>query len=259
MPTRSLETQSVRKEYPGTVALRDISVRFEGGRIHAIIGKNGAGKSTLVKVLSGAIPCTSGTILVTGEPVQLRSPKEALLKGIVAVYQELSLVPEMSVAENIFLGRLPRKQGLGRVMVDWPKVFGHAEQVLERLQVDIDVRARASSLGVARQQVVEIARAMSYNPSVLMLDEPTSALSRNETEHLFALLRTLAAQGVVLLYITHRLQDLFLVCDRLVVLYEGRRVAERLIGETTIEEVVNLIVGRKFHSPSASYQAGAPL
>ena len=189
MPTATLETIAVRKEYPGTVALDDVSLKFEGGKIHALIGKNGAGKSTLVKLFAGAIQPTDGRILVNGNDVHFRSPKDALRQGIATVYQELSLIPELTVAENVLLGRLPRRPSLGGVLIDWPCVFARAKEVLDNLHVDLDVRARAGKLGVAQQQVVGIAKAMSYNPSVLMLGEPTSALAAHETEQLFGLLR----------------------------------------------------------------------
>src|SRR5512140_324961 len=194
-----LETVGIRKEYPGTVALNGVTLRFEEGKIHALVGKNGAGKSTLVKIFAGVIQPTAGTILLNGVSVHLRSPREALQRGIATVHQELSLVPELSVAENIFLGRLPVKKGFGRRMIiDWPEVERQAEETLSGFDLRLNVREKAGRLGVAQQQMVEIVKAMSYNPSVLMLDEPTSALARRETEHLFELLRRLAVRGIIL-------------------------------------------------------------
>ncbi len=248
MPRRTLDTHAVRKEYPGTVALRDVTVEFDGGRVHAIIGKNGAGKSTLVKILSGAVQPTSGTLLLNGKPVELRSPKDALDAGIVAVYQELSLVPDLTVAENILLGRLPKKRALRGIIVDWAKAYARAEELLANLHITLDVRSKANSLGVAQQQVVEITRAMSYKPSVLMLDEPTSALSYTETELLFSLLRTLAAQGVVVLYITHRLQELHRIADTVTVLRDGDLVGTIGIAEATPGRIVQMMFGETVQS-----------
>jgi len=228
MGSRSLEIRRLRKEYPGTVALDDVSLRFEGGKIHALIGKNGAGKSTLVKILAGAVRPTGGELRVDGEPVVLASPRDALRHGIAAVHQELSLVPELTVAENILLGRLPHAGRFGRLFIDWDETYARARRILERLELSLDVRKTAGSLGVAQQQVVEIAKAMSYEPAVLMLDEPTSALAQHETDLLFGLLRTLAAQGVVLLYVTHRLQELPRIADSVTVLRDGA-----LIGTVT--------------------------
>jgi ribose transport system ATP-binding protein len=233
---RSLEIRRLRKEYPGTVALEDVSLRFEGGKIHALVGKNGAGKSTLVKILAGAVRPSSGELLVDGGPVTLNSPREALRYGIAAVHQELSLVPELTVAENILLGRLPGRKGSGGILIDWEKTFASAQRILDRLELSLDVRKTAGSLGVAQQQVVEIAKAMSYEPAVLMLDEPTSALAQHETDHLFTLLRTLASQGVVLLYVTHRLQELPRIADSVTVLRDGR-----LVGTVTDASPSNLV------------------
>jgi len=238
-----LVTVSLRKEYPGTLALNDVSVSFTGGKIHAIIGKNGAGKSTLVKLLAGAVQPTRGTILVNDEEVELRSPRDALRRGIIAVHQELSLVPELSVAENVLLGRLPRKRWFGTSVIDWRTVFGSAKEILSSLGIDIDVRLKAGRLGVAQQQVVEIAKAMSYNPSILILDEPTSALAQHETERLFELLRTLAARGVVLLYITHRLQELQRIADTVTVLRNGSLVGVIDIAEASPAKIVQMMFG----------------
>ena len=242
-PIHKLETVSLRKEYPGTVALDDVSIAFTGGKIHALIGKNGAGKSTLVKILAGAVQPTRGSVLVNGEDVQLRSPRDALERGIIAVHQELSLVPELSVGENILLGRLPKKPGFGGFVIDWRAVFGRAKEILESLGIDLDVRSRATKLGVAQQQVVEIAKAMSYNPSILVLDEPTSALAQHETERLFEILRTLAGRGVVLLYITHRLHELQRIADTVTVLRDGSLVGTIDIAEASPSTVVHMMFG----------------
>jgi ribose transport system ATP-binding protein len=255
MGTSRLDTVALRKEYPGTVALEGVTLSFEGGKIHALVGKNGAGKSTLVKIFSGAVKPTSGEIRIDGQGVTLRSPKDALRKGIAAVYQELSLVPELSVAENILMGRLPRFDGLRRQLVDWGTTFARAEELLMRLGLELDVRASVRSLNLARQQFVEIAKAMSYDPSVLILDEPTSALSYGEAERLFGILRHLASRGVVLLYVTHRLQELRQVADTVTVLRNGRHVGSVEIGEATPEALAQMMFGEVIQkaSPPGAY------
>jgi ribose transport system ATP-binding protein len=242
-PIHTLQTHSLRKEYPGTIALNDVSVSFAGGQIHALIGKNGAGKSTLVKLIAGAARPTSGSILVDGQEVGLQSPREALQRGIVAVHQELSLVPELTVAENILLGRLPKKTGFAGSIIDWRRVYAQAEEILTDLGVQIDVRARAGTLGVAQQQSVEIAKAMSYDPSILILDEPTSALAQHETSRLFELLRSLKRRGVVLLYITHRLQELREIADTVTALRNGSLVGTIDISEATPSTIVHMMFG----------------
>jgi ribose transport system ATP-binding protein len=241
MVPRSLETVRIRKEYPGTLALDDVSVRFDGGRIHALVGKNGAGKSTLVKIFSGAVRPTAGQVLVDGRPVDLRNPQNAFRQGIAAVYQELSLVPELSVAENILLGRMPRRAG--GLVIDWPGVFSRAQRVLDSLQTGLDARRKVARLSVAQRQVVEIAKGMSFDPSVLMLDEPTSALSHHEIRGLFDMLRKLAARGVVVLYITHRLQELREIADTVTVLRDGRHVGGLTAAEASPQAVVGMMFG----------------
>jgi ribose transport system ATP-binding protein len=239
----SLQTVALRKEYPGTVALKDVSVNFDGGRIHALLGKNGAGKSTLVRLFAGAIQPTAGSILVDGTAVHLRSPREALRQGIAAVHQELSLVPELSIAENIFLGRLPKHRGTRETLIDWKSANDRAARLLSDFGLTMNVRTRAGSLGVAHQQMVEIVKAMSYEPSVLMLDEPTSALAHHETDRLFELLRTLASRGVVLLYITHRLEEIHRISDTVTVLRNGELVGTIPISQAGPAVIVQMMFG----------------
>jgi ABC-type sugar transport system ATPase subunit len=243
VPANTLETVDIRKEYPGTIALDGVSLRFNGGEIHALIGKNGAGKSTLLKIFSGAVQPGSGSILLNGTPVQLHSPRDALAKGIAAVYQELSLVPELTVAENIFLGRLPHREGPARAFIDWPGMFSRARGLLGSLGITMDVTRKASALGVAQQQIVEIAKAMSHEPAVLMLDEPTSALAHHETEHLFTLLRQLVSRGVVLIYITHRLQEIKQIAHTVSVLRNGKLAGTLRIEEASPQTVAHMMFG----------------
>lgn len=242
-PAASLQTRSLRKDYPGTVALRDVSLTFEGGKIHALLGKNGAGKSTLVKLFAGALQPTAGSILVNGKPVVLRSPRDAFRNGIAAVHQELSLVPELSVAENILLGRLPRLRGSRGLFIDWGAARDRSTELLRSFGLTLDPSMRAGSLGIAQQQMVEIVKAMSLGPSVLMLDEPTSALAHHETERLFTLLKDLAGRGVVLLYITHRLEEIHRIADTVTVLRNGDLVGTIPIAEATPGRIVQMMFG----------------
>lgn len=244
-PHHTLETVSLRKEYPGTVALRDVSVKCDGGSITALLGKNGAGKSTLVRILGGAVRPTSGSILLDGAAVSFHSPGEALARGIATVHQELSLIPGLSVAENMYLGRLPRRRGF----IDWSGARSRAEALLAELGLSIDVRTPAGRLGVARGQIVEIARAMSYTPAVLMLDEPTSALAQGETGRLFSLLRLLASRGVAILYITHRLEEIHRIADRATVLRNGEVAGTLPIADATGGVIARMMFGEELSRP----------
>lgn len=234
-----LQIQNIRKEFPGTVALDDVSMTFEAGKVCALLGKNGAGKSTLVKILSGAQQPTSGSLAIDGAPVVLHSTRDAFRLGIATVYQELSLVPGLTVAENVLLGRMPRKGWL----IDWRAARAGAAILFADMGAHIDVNRAVGELGVAQQQVVEIAKAMSFNPRVLMLDEPTSALAGHETEMLFRVVRRLAAKGVAVIYITHRLQELARIADSVTVLRDGKCVGSLPVACTPPDAIVNLIFG----------------
>ncbi len=236
---RLLEVRNIRKEFPGTVALDDVSMAFEAGKVCALLGKNGAGKSTLVKILSGAQRATSGTLLLEGREAAFHSTRDAFRAGIATVYQELSLVPGLSVAENVLLGRMPRKGWL----IDWKAARERVGKLFGEMGIGIDPAVRVGDLGVAQQQVVEIAKAMSFQPRVLMLDEPTSALAGAETEMLFRVVRRLAATGVAVIYITHRLQELSRVADTVTVLRDGKCVGSLPVVGTSAEAIVNLIFG----------------
>ncbi|MBX3396415.1 MAG: sugar ABC transporter ATP-binding protein [Phycisphaerae bacterium] len=259
--TTRLETISLRKEYPGTVALDAVSVSFTVGRVTALIGKNGAGKSTLIKILSGAIRPTCGELRLDGRALELRSPRDALARGIGTVHQELSLVPSLSVAENILLNRLPLRRGLMSAVVDWRSAYAIAESVLADLGVSLDVQSRAGSLSVAQQQIVEIARVVSFRPRVVMFDEPTSALARTEVERLFEAIRNLAARGVIVIYITHRLHELSRVADEVTALRDGKLVGTIPIREASTPTVVRMMFGDAAptpHRPSA-VEPGPPV
>lgn len=243
MDATTLELDGIRKVFPGTTALEGVSLRWEGGRVHALIGRNGAGKSTLVNILTGALAPTAGIMRLNGNIVRFRSPAEAQRAGIAAVHQELSLIPGLSVAENILLGRLPRKTGFLPGRIDWDVTQRHAAELLSRLSVQIDHTAQAGSLPVAQQQLVEIAKAMADEPAILLLDEPTSALSREEAGHVFALLRTLTARGVLIIYITHRLQEIARIADTVTALRDGVSTPTVPVADVTPESIVTMMFG----------------
>ena len=236
-----LATHRLTKDYTGTRALDGVSITFEPGKVGALVGRNGAGKSTLLKLLAGAVRPTAGEILLDGRPLRLRSPQGALANGIAAVYQELSLVPQLSVGENILIGRLPKRRAPLGLAIDWRELWRRALAIVETLGLDLDVRASVSSLGLAQRQMVEIARAMSFDPAVVLLDEPTSGLASAEVETLFRFIRALAARGVVIVYVTHRLAELGEIADSVTVLRDGRLAATIPAGDATPGRLVALM------------------
>ncbi len=239
----SVELRGVSRRYGATLALAPFTHRFEPGRVHALMGKNGSGKSTLVKVMAGAVAPSAGEMLLDGVKVSFATPADALRAGIVTVHQELSQVPNLSVGENIYLGRLPQRRVLGRSVVDWPRLHAQAGRLLRDMGLDIDPRARLGQLSVGRQQVVEIVKAMSFAPSVLLLDEPTSALAAREVALLFGLLRRLRARGVTMIYITHRMSELFEIADTCTVLRDGQAVRSVAMADATPEGIVEMMFG----------------
>ncbi|MFO8041888.1 MAG: sugar ABC transporter ATP-binding protein [Alkalispirochaeta sp.] len=251
-----LEFRGIRKEYPGTVALDNFSAGFTGGKVHALVGKNGSGKSTTIKILSGAVKPTRGELFFDGAPLEIQSPVDALEKGIATVYQELSLIPELSLAENIAAGRLPTKGGVIK-RVDWQTLSENAQKSLAMMGVSLPTYVPVRTLSVGQQQVVEIAKAMSFNPKVLILDEPTSALAQHEVKSLFEIVRRLRDQGVTIIYISHRLQELYQIADTVTVLRDGKLVGSLDIEEANTERIVDMMFGevvtsgRPYTEPSA--------
>lgn len=234
-----LETRKITKIYPGTVALNEVSVSFEGGKVHALVGKNGCGKSTMLKIFAGAVEPTGGEVLIDGIPVSFNSPIDAFEKGIATVYQELSLVPGMSVAENILMGRLPMK---GK-FVDWKKTYALAEELLKEMYVDIPAREMVYSLSMWQCQMVEIVKAMNSNPKVLLLDEPTSSLAQNEVQSLFRMIRELKKKGVIIIYVSHRLQELWEIADTCTVLRDGRLIGVKPMKDATHKDILSMMFG----------------
>ncbi|PLW66178.1 sugar ABC transporter ATP-binding protein, partial [Streptomyces sp. DJ] len=244
--------EGVRKVFPGTVALDRVDFDLRRGEVHVLLGENGAGKSTLIKMLSGAHRPDAGRILVDGEPVRIGSAQDAERLGIATIYQEFNLVPGLSVAENIFLGRQPRRFGL----VDRRRMNADAAALLQRVGVDVDPRTPVAELGIARLQMVEIAKALSLDARVLIMDEPTAVLTTGEVDKLFRIVRRLREDGVGVVFITHHLEEIAALGDRVTVLRDGRSVAEVPAG-TDQDELVRLMVGRSIEQQFPRERAGA--
>jgi ribose transport system ATP-binding protein len=249
--------RGIRKSFPGVVALDGVSLDVRAGEVHVLLGENGAGKSTLMKILSGALGKDAGEVLLGGEPVHITGPRDAHQRGIRIIYQELNLVPHLSVAENIALGREPGRLGL----VDRRAQDREARERLARLGVEIDPRTPVAELGVARQQMVEVAKALEGEPRLIVMDEPTSALTATEIHELFATIERLTARGVAVVYISHRMEEVTRVGHRVTVLRDGRHVATRAISEVTVPELVKLMAGREVteHFPRRRTPAGGEI
>jgi ribose transport system ATP-binding protein len=236
-----LEAKEITKKFPGVIALNKVNLRIYAGKVNAIVGENGAGKSTLMNILSGVYPDYEGALLLSGKKVNFRNTCEARKAGISMIHQELQLVPWLSVAENIFLGREPlNKAGL----IDYSAMQKNAAELLARLEFHTDVRQKISELRVGQQQIVEIAKALSFDSSVLIMDEPTSALSENETRVLFGLIRSLTSKGVAIVYITHKMDELTQLADYVTVFRDGCSVSESAVSNISVDDIVKLMVGR---------------
>ncbi len=236
-----LELKNIAKRFGGVEVLHGVSFTLRPGEVHALLGENGAGKSTLIKVITGVHQPDGGEIYLNDKHVHFDNPLQARLAGIAAIYQELSLCPDLNVAENIFLGRQPTTVG-GRI--DWRKLYSEAERLLTSLGVHLDLRTKARNLSIAQMQSVEIARAISLNARILLMDEPTSSLTLNEVAELFGLVRRLRDEGTAIIFISHRLEELFDVADRVTILRDGAYVDTRLVKDVTRDELVRLMVGR---------------
>ncbi|ATQ75891.1 sugar ABC transporter ATP-binding protein [Massilia violaceinigra] len=239
-----LELRGISKQFPGVKALSDVGLKLYAGEVHTLMGQNGAGKSTLIKVLTGVYAPDSGTIVMEGQEIRPGSTQDAQRLGISTVYQEVNLCPNLSVAENIFIGRYPRKFG----MVDWAGMRAQAAVLLEQLEVRIDVRALLASFPLAIQQMVAISRALNISARVLILDEPTSSLDEAEVQLLFRVLRKLRDQGMAILFVTHFLDQTYAISDRITVMRNGEREGEYACAELSRLALVNKMVG----APDAS-------
>lgn len=236
-----LEVKNITKSFPGVRALDSVWLAVEKGQVVAVIGENGAGKSTLMKILAGVQTQGEGEILIDGEPVEIRSVEEGLEHGIALIHQELNLATNLSVGANIYLGREPRKLGF----IDEKSVAANAKQYLNRVGLDVSPTTLTSDLSIGQQQLVEIAKALSTDARLLIMDEPTSSLSQRETERLFEVVKDLRAEGVSIVYISHRLGEVIELADRVVVLRDGQNAGELDREEITHDRMVSLMVGRE--------------
>jgi ribose transport system ATP-binding protein len=254
----ALEMRRIRKTFPGVVALDEVDLTLNAGEVHVLLGENGAGKSTLMKILSGAYRKDAGEILIAGREAEIQSPRDALARGIRIIYQELNLVPHLSVAENIFLGAAPQKwPGI----IDWRRLYDDTAHLLAELGLDIDPATPLVHLSLAQRQMVEIAKALKDEAAILVMDEPTSALTAREVDQLFALIARLVGRGVAIVYITHRLDEVYRIGKRVTVLRDGRHVTTKLLSDTSIPELVRDMANRDLreHFPKLRTPAGTEL
>jgi inositol transport system ATP-binding protein len=237
-----LEVSNLSKTFPGVLALDDVSLRVKRGTVHALVGENGAGKSTLMKIIAGIYTPDAGELRLHGSAVRLSSPRQALQNGIAMIHQELNLMPFMSVAENIWIGREP-VNALG--LISHRELHSKTQALLERLALDIDPQAEVRTLSIARRQMIEIAKALSHESELLIMDEPTSTLTERDAEHLFAIIRELQAQGKSILYITHKMEELFEIADEVSVLRDGQCLGTASPRALTRDEIIRMMVGRE--------------
>ncbi|MFA7693135.1 MAG: sugar ABC transporter ATP-binding protein [Candidatus Hydrogenedentes bacterium] len=250
-----LEMRDITKKYPGVVALNNVNLSVRPGEVHCLVGENGAGKSTLMKVLAGAISKDEGQIFLNGEAVEYNTPHKAARLGISMIHQEFNLVPQMSVAENIYLGRAPRRLGV----VQWQALYDNAARALEQLNSDLNPRRLVGTLSVAEQQVVEIAKALSINARILVMDEPSATLTDHELESLFTLIKSLYRQGMAIIYISHRLEEIFELGRRVTVMRDGHWISTGDVCDVSREELIRMMVGRELKDefPKRSSEPGA--
>ncbi|NLD59966.1 MAG: sugar ABC transporter ATP-binding protein [Clostridiales bacterium] len=237
-----LRARNVTKTYAGVKVLDDVRLDVRAGEVLALMGENGAGKSTLIKIITGVVKADAGDITYMDEPLKIQHPVEIYAKNIGIVHQEFNLLPDLSVAQNMFIAREPM---LGMGIVDEARLTRKAREIMEGLNIPIDVERKVAHLSVAEQQLVEIAKALSYDCKLLILDEPTAALAEKETEMLFRVVNSLKAQGVAIIFVSHRMSDIWRIVDRVTVLRDGKFIAEHKLSEATEEQLVKEIVGRE--------------
>ena len=248
-----LQMNGISKSFPGVQALQDVDFDLYEGEVHALVGENGAGKSTLMKILSGVYTPDQGEILLKDQPIVATGPRTMLDAGVSVIYQELNLVPYLSVAENVLLGREPlTKAGT----IDWKAMRAEVTSLIDQFNVKLDARAPVHSISPAHQQVVEIIKAISLHSDILVMDEPTASLTGNEVGRLFEMIRNLKNQGVSIIYISHRLEELWEVADRVTVLRDGQRIVTKPLGELDVTEIIRSMVGREMTEqyPSADIE-----
>ncbi len=240
-----LQLSDITKSFPGVKALKGVQFDMQPGEVHALLGENGAGKSTLIKIISGVYKPDGGSIMLNGQPVQFNNPREAQNQGIATIYQELSLYPELTVAENIFMGHAPQRQVGPFRAVDWRTMVERTYDLLEALNIyDLDADRKIGTLNVGNRQRVEIAKALSLDARILIMDEPTAALTEADVERLFDTVNLLKARGVGIVYISHRLQEVFELADRVTVLRDGQYIDTKPVSETSEPDLISMMVGR---------------
>lgn len=236
-----IELRKVSKFFPGVIALNKADLKLYSGEVHGLMGENGAGKSTLIKLLTGAYKPDEGEMLLDGQPLKVNGPKDAMNMGLTAIYQELNVIPKLTVWENIFLGReLRNKKGL----LDIPQMKERAKELLQQLRQNIDVDEKVENLGMGHQQMVEICKALVLESRLIIMDEPTSSLSAGETEELLRTARELRDRGMAIVFISHHMDEIFRICDRLTVLRDGCVIQSMLAKDTNTENLIKLMVGR---------------
>lgn len=250
-----LEVKNISKEFPGVKALDDVSLTLKKGEVRALCGENGAGKSTLIKILAGTYIKDEGTIYFEGNPIEIASSHDSLSMGIKVVFQELSLIQGLSVAENVFLESFPLKKGRA---IDWQTMYDRTADILTSIGIDVNPKTPVSKLTISQQQMVEIGRALSHEAKVIIMDEPTSALTPKEVKSLFHAIDKLKKMGIGILYVTHKLEEVFELCDTITVFRDGKHISDRLISETDDKEIVRDMVGREITTlfPKSDHPVG---
>lgn len=256
METYALEMKGITKTFPGVVALDDVTLRVRKGTVHALVGENGAGKSTLMKILNGVYQANAGEMLLNGEPLCVNSVKDAQEKGISIIFQEFNLINSLSVAENIFLGRYN-----GEKIIDWKSIRHKAQELLQSLGFQFNVNKPVGDLSTAEKQLVEIAKALSYDAKIIVMDEPTSSLTKKEVEMFFPIIERLRQNGITVVYISHKLEEVFQICDDVSILRDGKIVGESPVGRIKREEIIEKMVGRSLdvEYPKRTVTPGEPV
>lgn len=243
-----LEMENITKIFPGVKALDQAKLKLRKGTVHSLMGENGAGKSTLMKCLFGVYQEDSGTIRINGKEVRFHNPKQALEHGVAMVHQELNQVLRRSVMENLWLGRFPKAFGKASFFVDHKKMYQETKALFEDLNIEVDPKALIGTLSVSKRQMIEIAKAVSYDAKIVVLDEPTSSLTKEEVEHLFRIINRLRDRGVAMIYISHKMEEILQISDEVTVMRDGQWVATKSADELTTDEIIRLMVGRNLEN-----------
>jgi ABC-type sugar transport system ATPase subunit len=237
-----LSIRNISKSFPGVKALDDVNVEIDGGEVHALVGENGAGKTTLMNVIMGILQPDSGSMFIDNKEVQINHPIDALGQGISMIFQEVNLISTLSTAENVFIGKLPRKKKSS--LVDWNRLYTETKDVLEKVGIKISPKEKVLNLSVGQQQMIQLAKAISSSPKIIIMDEPTASLSGTETETLFDIIKELKSQGKSVIYISHRLEEIFEIADRVTVLRDGKVIDTVSAKDVTRDDLISLMVGR---------------